>query len=154
MKKSKSVKFAMVLGLIICTLFLSIIQYKSGKNKRTIYSHRDEYHKIIHHLFDREIFENQLVGKILENFPPTKLSTHDNYLTLQYFESNDEVDDCCVYYSYYIHVIVKDNKLVKAFATEGLFSEIDYVFFNVLNESAEDAYWESRMKNAVATNNS
>lgn len=149
MKKSKAVKFAMVLGLIICTLFASIFLHKTGENKRTIYSHRDEYHKIIHHLFDREIFENQLVGKILENFPPTKLSTHDNYLTLQYFNQDEELDDCCIYYSYYIHIIARDNKLVKAFAVEGLFSEIDYVFFDVLKEPSEDEYWESRVKNTV-----
>ena len=138
---------------VICMTILSSYLYKSGENKRIIYSHRNEYHQVINHLFDKEIAKNQLMGEIIKEYPPTKASTHDNYLTLQYFENNDEVDDCCVYYSYYIHVIVKDNKLVKAFATEGLFSEIDYVFFDVLNESSEDDYWESRVKDTVAVSN-
>jgi hypothetical protein len=94
-----------------------------------------------------------LVGKLLEEYPPTKLSPHDNYLTIQYFTKNEEQEDCCVYYSYYLHIIVQDNKLVKAFATEGLFAEIDYVFFDVLNESSEDDYWESRMNNTIAMSN-
>jgi hypothetical protein len=93
------------------------------------------------------------LGEIIKEYPPTKVSNHDNYLTIQYFNNDEELDECCVYYSYYIHIIVMDNKLVKAFATEGLFSEIDYVFFNVLNESSEDEYWESRMNNTVTMSN-
>ena len=153
MKSYKAIIAIVLIAVVISALSASIYIYKTGTNKRIIYSHRNEYHQVINHLFDNKIVENQLVGEIIKEYPPTKVSTHDNYLTLQYFENNDEVDDCCIYYSYYIHVIVKDNRLVKAFATEGLFSEIDYVFFNVLNESSEDDYWDSRVNNAVTVSN-
>ena len=153
MRKNNKIIVTTAIVIVICVLILSGFLYKSGENKRIIYSHRNEYHQVINHLFDNKIVENQLVGEIIKEYPPTKVSTHDNYLTLQYFENNEEVDDCCVYYSYYLHVIVQDNKLVKAFATEGLFSEIDYVFFDVLNESSEGEYWESRANNAVTMNN-
>jgi len=153
MKSYKAIIAIVLIAVVISVLSASIFIYKTGTNKRIIYSHRNEYHQVINHLFDNKIVENQLVGEIIKEYPPTKVSTHDNYLTLQYFENNDEVDDCCIYYSYYIHVIVKDNRLVKAFATEGLFSEIDYVFFNVLNESSEDDYWDSRVNNAVTVSN-
>ena len=153
MKSSKAIKTIVSLALIISVLSAGMFVYKTGKNKRIIYNHRNEYHQVINHLFDKKITENQLVGEIMKEYPPTKVSNHDNYLTLQYFINNEDVDECCVYYSYYIHIVVQDNKLVKAFATEGLYSEIDYVFFDVLNESSEDEYWESRMKNAVAISN-
>ena len=153
MKNSKAIKTAVSLVLIFSSLIVCIFIYKTGTNKRIIYSHRNEYHQVINHLFDNKIVENQLVVEIIQDYPPTKVSTHDNYLTLQYFENNDEVDDCCIYYSYYLHIIVQENKLVKAFATEGLFSEIDYVFFDVLNESSEDEYWESRANNAITAVN-
>ena len=153
MKSYKTIIAAVTLALIISVLSAGIFVYKAGKNKRTIYSHRNEYHQVIHYLVDKKIVENQLVGEMIKEYPPTMVSTHDNYLTLQYFNNNEEVDDCCIYYSYYIHIIVRDNKLVKAFASEGLFSEIYYVFFNGLNESSEDDYWESRMKNVVAVSN-
>ena len=152
MRKNKKIATAATV-IVICVLILSSFLYKSGENKRIIYSHRNEYHQVINHLFDKNIVGNQLLGEIIKEYPPTKVSSHDNYLTLQYFNNNEELDECCVYYSYYIHIIVRDNKLVKAFATEGLFSEIDYVFFSVLNESSEDDYWESRMKNTVAISN-
>jgi len=153
MRKNNKIIVTTAIVIVICVLILSGFLYKSGENKRIIYSHRNEYHQIIYRLFDQEIVEFQFGDDIINKYHPTKASTHDNYLTLQYFENNDEVDDCCVYYSYYLHIIVQDNKLVKAFATEGLFSEIDYVFFDVLNESSEDDYWESRVKNTVATSN-
>jgi len=153
MKSYKAIIAIVLIAVVISVLSASIFIYKTGTNKRIIYSHRNEYHQVINHLFDNKIVENQLVGEIIKEYPPTKASTHDNFVTLQYFENNDEVDDCCIYYSYYIHVIVKDNKLVKAFATEGLFSEIDYVFFNVLNESSEDDYWDSRVNNTVTVSN-
>ena len=153
MKSKRTLKAISYVALVILVISAGVFIYKTGKNKRVIYSHRNEYHEIIDHLFGKKIVENQLVGKIIKKFPPTKISSHDNYLTLQYFISNEDVDDCCIYYSYYLHIIVQDNKLVKAFATEGLFSEIDYVFFNVLNESSEDDYWESRMNNAVTASN-
>jgi hypothetical protein len=152
MRKNKKIATAATV-IVICVLILSGFLYKSGENKRIIYSHRNEYHQVINHLFDKNIVGNQLLGEIIKEYPPTKVSSHDNYLTLQYFNNDEELDECCVYYSYYIHIIVMDNKLVKAFATEGLFSEIDYVFFSVLNESSEDDYWESRMKNVVAITN-
>ena len=139
--------------MFISALSTGIIVFKAGENKRIIYSHRNEYHQIIDYLFDEKIVGNQFVEKIIQEYPPTKISTHDNYLTLQYFINNEEQDDCCIYYSYYLHIIVQDNKFVKAFASEGLFAEIDYVFFDVLNESSEDDYWESRVKNTVAVSN-
>jgi hypothetical protein len=153
MKSYKTIGIATVASLILIALCIGYFGYKTGKNKRIIYSHRSEYHQVIHPLFDNRIVENQFVGEVTKKYPPTKISTHDNFLTLQYFNDNEEVEDCCIYYSYYIHIIVKDNKFVKAFAAEGLFSEIDYVFFDVLNESSEDEYWESRMNNAVAISN-
>ena len=132
----------------------AIYGYTTGKNKRVIYSHRNEYHDIINQLFEKEIVENQIAEEFIKHFPPTKISSHDNYLTIQYFQTNEEQEDCCIYYSYYVHIIAQDNKLVKAFATEGLYSEIDHIFFNVMNESSEDNYWESRMNNAVSSGSS
>lgn len=139
--------------LIISALFICAVVFKSGKNKRTIYRHRNEYHQIIQHLFDREIVENQFAKDIIRDYPPTKIASHDEYLTLQYFKNNEDLEECCISYSYYVHIIVKDDKLVKAFATEGFFSFIDYVFFDVLSEASEDEYWESRMQNAVTVSN-
>ena len=153
MKNYKVIKIATGIVLILSVLSAGIFVYNTGKNKRIIYNHRNEYHQVVNQLFDKKIIENQLVGNIIKKYPPTKISSHDNYLTLQYFNNNEDMDDCCIYYTYYIHIIVRDNKLVKAFATEGLFSEINYVFFDVLNESSEDEYWDSRMKNAVTTSN-
>ena len=153
MKSYKAIKAGIAIALFISALYAGFVVHKTGESKSIIYGHRNEYHQVIHHLFDKKIVENQFAVNIIKEYPPTKVSTHDNYLTLQYFKNNDEVDDCCVYYSYYIHVIVKDNRLVKAFATEGLFSEIDYVFFNVLNESSEDDYWDSRVNNTVTVSN-
>jgi len=153
MKKYKRIPAAVAIAFILSALIGCALFYKSGKNKRIIYSHRNEYHEVIQHLFDQEIVKNQPVGEIIQQYPPTKVSTHDNYLTLQYFTDNEEAADCCIYYSYYVHIIVRDNRLVKAFATEGLFSETSYTFFDVLNETSENDYWESRMKNAVVTSN-
>ena len=153
MKKYKKIITTAAIAIGICAMILSGFLYKAGESKRIIYSHRNEYHEVIHHLFDQKIVENQLVENLIKEYPPTNASSHDKYLTLQYFKNNEEVDECCVYYSYYIHIIIKDNKLVKAFATEGLFSEIDYVFFNVLNESSEEEYWDSRVKNTIAIAN-
>lgn len=150
MKSYKAIVITAATAVIISVSFATVHVYSTGKNKRIIYKHCNEYHQVIHHLFDKKIFENQLIGEILTTYPPTKVSSHDNYLTLQYFKNNDEQEDCCIYYSYYVHIIVRDNKLVKAFATEGLFSEIDYVFFDVLSDSSEDDYWDSRVNNAVS----
>ncbi len=155
MKSQKIVKLAVLTVLSISILVAGIYAYTTGKNKRLIYSHRKEYHNIISSLFEKEIVENQIAEEFIKRFPPTKISSHDNYLTIQYFKNNQEpADDCCVFYSYYVHIIAKDNKLVKAYAAEGFVSTIDYVFFNLLSESSEDEYWESRMNNATASGRS
>jgi hypothetical protein len=39
-----------------------------------------------------------------------------------------------------------DDKLVKAMAVEGVLAEIEYVFFNEMEQAAEDDYWDSRMQ--------
>ena len=153
MKNFNLITAIATIALIISILTICILWYNAGNNERIIYSHRNEYHQIINYLFNKKIIEDQFAGDIIKDYPPTKISTHDNYLTLQYFNKNEELDDCCIYYSYYIHIIVRNNKLVKAFAVEGLFSEIDYVFFDVLSDSSEDEYWESRVKNAVTVSN-
>jgi len=152
MKNYKTIKSVIRIVFFRSALSAGFFAYKSGENKRNIYRHRNEYHQIIRPLFDRKIIENQYVDEILDKYPPTKISHHDNYLTLQYFKNNEEPEDCCVSYSYYVHIIARDNRLVKAFAAEGFFAETDYVFFDVLNDSSEDDYWESRMNNAVTIN--
>lgn len=155
MKSSKIIKLTVLTVLTISILAVGTYGYMTGKNKRVIYSHRNEYHNIIKYLFEKQIVENQIAEEFIKRFPPTKIASHDNYLTIQYFKNNEEpVDDCCVFYSYYVHIIAKDNKLVKAYATEGFVSTIDYVFFSILSDSAEDDYWDSRMNNAVSSGSS
>lgn len=148
MKKGK-ILFNTAAALIVITLFLGVYVHKINIKKRTVYSHRDEYHRIIQSLFDKEIVDNQSAENLIQRYPPTKVSNHDNYLTLQYVKNNEEVEDCCVVYSYYIQIIARNDRLVKAFATEGFYAETDYVFFDVLDDTAENAYWDSRMKNAI-----
>jgi len=153
MKTSEARTAAAVLLLIISIIAVCISVYRTGREKRIIYNHRNEYHQIIQDLFDRGIAENLSAREIIRKHPPTKVSTHDNYTTLQYFRNNEIPDDCCLTYTYYVHIIARDNKIVKAFATEGFFSDIEHVFFNTLSETSEDDYWESRMEHAVSMSN-
>lgn len=154
MKPSRMRKVTVSVIMVTCVLVASSFVYKKDEKRRTIYKHRNEYHQVIHHLFDNRIVENQVADEFIKRFPPTKISAHDNYLTIQYFKNNEETADCCIFYSYYVHIIAKDNRLVKAFATEGFVSNIDFVFFNILGESSEDDYWESRMNNATSSGSS
>ena len=39
-----------------------------------------------------------------------------------------------------------DGKLTKAMAVEGVLAEIEYAFFNEMEQAEEDVYWDSRLQ--------
>ena len=100
---------------------------------------------ILEALFAHKIRLNEPVDKILSRWPPSRYSEHDNFTTLYYTKDNEETDPCCGGYSIYIQVIAIDTKLVKAMAVEGVLSEIEYVFFNDMDQVTDDYYWTSRL---------
>jgi hypothetical protein len=124
--------------------------YTLGKDKRIVYSHRTDHHPVINALFARKIKQGQPVGDLLNSYPPSRLYSHDNFMTLFYVKNEQESDPCCGGYSIYIRITAMDDKLVKGIAVEGVLSEIEYVFFDKLNEVAEDEYWASRLQYITA----
>jgi len=146
MEKTKIVKISVFIMFAACFTVAGFLDYNRGKEKRIIYDNRDEHHPVIKALFSQKIKQNEPVDKLLINWPPSRYSIHHNFMTLYYTKNNDEYDSCCGGYSTYISIIAMDNKLVKAAAVEGVLSEIEYVFFNKMDKSAEDDYWDSRLQ--------
>jgi hypothetical protein len=150
MQKGKTAKIIISLVLVIGFTIAGILDYHRGKDKRIIYSNRTEHHPVIEALFAQKISLNEPVEKLLSRWSPSRYSEHHNFTTLYYAKNNEESDPCCGGYSTYIQVIAIDNKLVKAMAVEGVLSEIEYVFFNGMDQTAEDDYWTSRLQYITA----
>ena len=146
MIKGKTATVIIFLILIFGYTIAGITDYQRGKNKRIIYGHRTEHHPVLGALFAQKIRLNEPVDKLLSRWPPSRYSVHDNFTTLYYTKDNEESEPCCGGYSIYVQVIAIDNKLVRAMAVEGVLSEIEYVFFNDMNEATEDYYWTSRLQ--------
>lgn len=146
MEKTKIVKIAVSFVLAICFVAASILDYYRGEEKRIIYSNRNEHHPVVNALFAQKVRLDEPVGKLLRSWPPSRYSKHHNFTTLYYVKNNEESDSCCGGYSTYIQIIGRDDKLVKAMAVEGVLAEIEYVFFNEMEQAEEDVYWDSRMQ--------
>ena len=146
MKKEKIVKVSISLVLVTSFIVVGILDYYRGEEKRIIYSNRNEHHPVIHSLFAQKVRLDEPVEKLLSSWPPSRYSKHHNFTTLYYVKNNEESDPCCGGYSTYIQIIAMDDKLVKAMAVEGVLAEIEYVFFNEMEQAAEDDYWDSRMQ--------
>jgi hypothetical protein len=145
MRKAKTAKIVILLTLV--TSFTVALYFHSlGRDKRTVYRHRNDHHPVINELFAGKIDQDQPVGELLSSCPPSKSSTHHNFMTLSYVKNIGESDPCCGGYSSYIQIIAMNEKLVKAFAVEGVLSEIEYVFFDEMDQDAEDDYWASRLQ--------
>ena len=140
------VKIAISFVLAACFAAAGILDYHRGKEKRIIYSHRIEHHPVINALFAQKVRLGEPVGKLLSSWPPSRYSKHHNFTTLYYVKDNEESDPCCGGYSTYIQVIAMDGKLAKAMAVEGVLAEIEYAFFNEMEQSEEDVYWDSRLQ--------
>jgi len=140
------VKIAISFVLAACFAAAGILDYHRGKEKRIIYSHRNEHHPVIKALFAQKVRLGEPVGKLLSSWPPSRYSKHHNFTTLYYVKDNEESDPCCGGYSTYIQVIAMDGKLAKAMAVEGVLAEIEYAFFNEMEQSEEDVYWDSRLQ--------
>ena len=152
MEKTKIVKIAVIFVLATCFATAGILDYYRGKDKRIIFSNRNEHHPVINELFAQKVKMYEPVGKLLRRWPPSRYSEHHNFTTLFYTKNNDDSDSCCGGYSTYIQIIAIDDRLVKAMAVEGVLSEIEYVFFNDMDPTAEDDYWDSRMQFITAKN--
>ena len=150
MKKEKMVKVSISLVLVASFIVAGVFDYYRGKEKRIVKSHRNDHHPVINELFAGKIRQGQPVGKLLSSWPPSRYSKHHSYMTLYYAKNNEESDSCCGGYSIYIHIIAMDSKLVKALAVEGVLSEIEYIFFDSMDQVTEDDYWESRMQSITA----
>ena len=146
MEKTKIVKITIFLVLATCFTAAGILDYYRGKDKRIIYNNRTEHHPVIKALFAQKVRLDEPVGKLLSSWPPSRYSKHHNFTTLYYVKNNEESDSCCGGYSTYIQIIGRDDKLVKAMAVEGVLAEIEYVFFNEMEQAEEDAYWDSRLQ--------
>jgi hypothetical protein len=148
MEKTKIVKIAVSFVLATCFVVAGILDYYRGEEKRIIYSNRNEHHPVIKALFAQKVRLDEPVGKLLSSWPPSRHSKHHNFTTLYYVKNNEdeESDSCCGGYSTYIQIIAMDDKLVKAMAVEGVLAESEYVFFNEMEQAAEDDYWDSRMQ--------
>ena len=146
MEKTKMVKIAISFVLTACFAAAGILDYHRGKEKRIIYSHRNEHHPVINALFAQKVRLGEPVGKLLSSWPPSRYSKHHNFTTLYYVKDNEESDPCCGGYSIYIQVIAMDGKLAKAMAVEGVLAEIEYAFFNEMEQAEEDVYWDSRLQ--------
>jgi hypothetical protein len=145
MPNGKTATVIISLILVVGYTIAGIADYQRGKDKRIIYSHRKEHHPVLEALFAHKIRLNEPVDKILSRWPPSRYSEHDNFTTLYYTKDNEETGPCCGGYSIYIQVIAIDTKLVKAMAVEGVLSEIEYVFFNDMDQVTDDYYWTSRL---------
>ena len=146
MEKTKIVKIAVFFVLAACFAAAGILDYYRGKDKRIIYNNRTEHHPVIKALFGQKVRLDEPVGKLLSSWPPSRYSKHNNFSTLYYVKNSEETDSCCGGYSTYIQIIGRDDKLVKAMAVEGVLAEIEYVFFNEMEQAEEDAYWDSRLQ--------
>jgi len=146
MEKTKIVKITIFLVLATCFTAAGILDYYRGKEKRIIYNNRNEHHPVIKALIAQKVRLDEPVGKLLSSWPPSRYSKHHNFTTLYYVKNNEESDSCCGGYSTYIQIIGRDDKLVKAMAVEGVLAEIEYVFFNEMEQAEEDAYWDSRLQ--------
>ena len=146
MEKTKIVKITVFFVLVICFVAAGILDYYGGKDKRIINSNRNEHHPVINALFAQKVRLDEPVGKLLGNWPSSRNIKHDNFTTLYYVKNNEESDSCCGGYSTYVQIIAMDGKLIKAMAVEGILAEIEYVFFNEMDQTAEDVYWDSRMQ--------
>ena len=146
MEKTKIVKIAVSFVLATCFAVAGILDYYRGKEKRIIHSNRSEHHPVINALFTQKVRLDEPVGKLLSSWPPSRYSKHHNFTTLFYVKNDEESDSCCGGYSTYVQIIARDDKLVKAMAVEGVLSEIEYVFFNEMDQTMEDVYWDSRMQ--------
>ena len=146
MEKTKIVKIAVFFVLVICFVSAGILDYYRGKDKRIINSNRNEHHPVINALFAQKVRLDEPVGKLLGNWPPSRNTKHDNFTTLYYVKNNEESDSCCGGYITYVQIIAMDGKLIKAMAVEGVLAEIEYVFFNKMDQAVEDVYWDSRMQ--------
>jgi hypothetical protein len=150
MKRAKTVKLIISLVLVVGFTVTGIYDYRRGKDKRLVYGHRNEHHPVIKELFARKIRQGQTADELLASNPPTSFSRHHNFLTFHYVKNNEKTEPCCGGYSIYIRIIAIDNRLVKALAVEGVLSEIEYVFFNEMDQATEDFYWTSRMRYIMA----
>ena len=150
MPNGKTTTFIISLILIAGYTIAGITDYQRGEDKRIIYSHRKEHHPVLEALFSQRIRLNEPVEKLLSRWPSSRYSEHDNFTTLYYTKDNEETAPCCGGYSIYIQVIAIDHKLVKAMAAEGVLSEIEYVFFNDMDQVTEDYYWTSRLQHLTA----
>ena len=146
MEKTKIVKIAVSFVLATCFVAAGILDYYRGEEKRIIYSNRNEHHPVVNALFAQKVRLDEPVGKLLRSWPPSRYSKHHNFTTLYYVKNNEESDSCCGGYSTYIQIIGRDGKLAKAMAVEGVLAEIEYVFFNEMEQAEEDAYWDSRLQ--------
>ena len=146
MKKTKIIKIAVFFVLATCFAVAGILDYYRGKEKRIIYSNLNEHHPVIKALFTQKVRLYEPAGKLLSSWPPSRSSKHHNFTTLFYVKNDEESDSCCGGYSTYVQIIARDDKLVKAMAVEGVLAEIEYVFFNEMDQTAEDEYWDSRMQ--------
>jgi len=146
MEKTKIVKITVFFVLVICFVAAGILDYYGGKDKRIINSNRNEHHPVINALFAQKVRLDEPVGKLLGNWPSSRNIKHDNFTTLYYVKNNEESDSCCGGYSTYVQIIAMDGKLIKAMAVEGILAEIEYVFFNKMDQAVEDVYWDSRMQ--------
>lgn len=146
MEKTKIIKIAVSFVLVTCFTVAGILDYYRGKEKRIIYSNRNEHHPVIKALFAQKVRLDGPVEKLLSSWPPSRSSKHHNFTTLFYVKNKEESDSCCGGYSTYVQIIARDDKLLKAMAVEGVLSEIEYVFFNEMDQTAEDVYWDSRMQ--------
>jgi len=151
MEKTKIVKITVFLVLATCFTAAGILDYHRGKDKRIVYNNRNEHHPVIKALFAQKIRQGAPVEKLLSSWPPSRYSKHHNFTTLYYAKNIEESEPCCWGYSTYICIIAMDDKLVKALAVEGVLSEIEYVFFNGLDEATEDVYWTSRLQAITAS---
>ena len=137
--------------LAICFVAAGILDYYRGEEKWIIYSNRNEHHPVVNALFGQKVRLDEPVGKLLRSWPPSRYSKHHNFTTLYYVKNNEESDSCCGGYSTYIQIIGRDDKLVKAMAVEGVLAEIEYVFFNEMEQAEEDVYWDSRLQFITAS---
>jgi hypothetical protein len=151
MEKTKIIKITVFFVLATSFAAAGILDYYRGKDKRIIYNNRNEHHPVIKALFAQKVRLEEPVGKLLSSWPPSRYSKHHNFTTLYYVKNNEESDSCCGGYSTYIQVIGRDDKLVKAMAVEGVLAEIEYVFFNEMEEAEEDVYWDSRLQFITAS---
>lgn len=146
-------KLLSVISILVSTMLLIVAVfyvYGMGRERRLVYSHLDQYHPVIYSLFAGKIRRQQNVETVIADYAPSKISRHDNYVTLLYSTDDDTLPPCCIGNSGYIHVISMQNRVVKAFAVEGDLYEIQYVFFNDFDEAMEKDYSASRWRHITA----